>query len=189
MNTNTWTPLIQTERTNIYITHPDMAETVLAYKIRNKARFQLVEPHRAANYFELDNTIKRIEQMQKETQNKQSFCLIATLKNSHEMIASINFVLFRYDAAQSCSLGYSINQDHEGKGLMYEIVKPSIEYVREHFKIHRITADHLVHNHKSEKILAKLGFEKIGLARSSVFIAGKWQDQILNALIFDREDN
>ena len=180
-----WLPLIETERTHIHITQTYMAETLLDYKIKNRDRFQLVEPHREANYYELQSTKQRIENMQLEMQQEKSFCLIATLKNNQNIIASVNFVLFRYAAAQSCSLGYSIDQDFEGQGLMYEIVKSAIEYVRDHFQIHRITADHLVQNHKSQKILARLGFEKIGLARSSVFINGQWQDQISHALIFD----
>lgn len=38
-------------------------------------------------------------------------------------------------------------------------------------------------NIRSERVLLKLGFEKEGLAKSYLKIAGKWQDHILTAKI------
>lgn len=183
-----WTPLIETERTNIYITRPDMAETLLNYKIKNKTYLEIYEPERDPSYYTLSDTLERIINMQKDMHDKKCLSLIAMPKGSQKMIASINFTNFIYGAFQACYLGYSIDQDYEGQGIMFEITQAAIDHVKENFKIHRIMANHLVDNHRSANLLKRLGFEKEGYARAYVRINGKWQDHILNALVFDEHE-
>ncbi len=45
--------------------------------------------------------------------------------------------------------------------------------------LHRLQAGTLVHNTGSQKVLERNGFERIGLARAYLKIAGRWQDHIL----------
>jgi ribosomal-protein-alanine N-acetyltransferase len=66
---------------------------------------------------------------------------------------------------------------------MYEIIQHGIKYMKEEFGLHRIMANHMISNVRSEKLLMRLGFEKEGLAKSYLKINGKWQDHILNSLI------
>ncbi|WP_294033064.1 hypothetical protein [uncultured Moraxella sp.] len=40
-------------------------------------------------------------------------------------------------------------------------------------------------NHKSAKVLARLGFVKEGYAKAYLQIAGRWQDHVLTALTND----
>jgi len=42
------------------------------------------------------------------------------------------------------------------------------------------------HNAASERVLFKLGFEKEGIARKYLKIAGKWEDHILTSKINER---
>ncbi len=181
-------PLIQTERTQIFTVHTDFAEQLLDYKIKNKAYLEIYEPEREASYYTLSDTIERVKNMQQDMHDKKCLSLIAMPKDSQKMIASINFTNFIYGAFQACYLGYSIDQDYEGKGIMFEIAQAAIDHVKENLPIHRIMANHLVDNHRSAKLLKRLGFEKEGYARAYVRINGKWQDHILNALIFDEHE-
>jgi ribosomal-protein-alanine N-acetyltransferase len=45
--------------------------------------------------------------------------------------------------------------------------------------MHRLEAGTLVDNVASQRVLEKNGFERIGLARAYLRIAGEWRDHIL----------
>jgi ribosomal-protein-alanine N-acetyltransferase len=49
--------------------------------------------------------------------------------------------------------------------------------------LHRIMANHMPSNLRSAKLLQSLGFEREGVARSYLQIAGQWEDMVLNALV------
>jgi ribosomal-protein-alanine N-acetyltransferase len=49
--------------------------------------------------------------------------------------------------------------------------------------LHRLQADTLVHNTASQRVLARNGFTRIGLAPRSLRIAGRWQDHVLHQLL------
>ena len=71
---------------------------------------------------------------------------------------------------------------------MSEIVQASIKYMQNEFKLHRIMANYLPYNHRSAKLLKRLGFEKEGYAKDYLKINGQWQDHVLNALILEQKD-
>lgn len=72
---------------------------------------------------------------------------------------------------------------------MSEVLTQAMQYVHKTYHIHRIMANHLAHNKRSKKVLAKLGFAREGYAKSYLKINGIWQDHILNAYVFDKEKN
>lgn len=44
-------------------------------------------------------------------------------------------------------------------------------------------SNHMPSNVRSERLLARLGFEREGYARAYLKIAGRWEDMVLNSLI------
>lgn len=84
---------------------------------------------------------------------------------------------------QSSLLGYAIDKDFEGKGLMTEALQAVIEYAFQVQNLHRLEANHLPENARSAKVLEKLGFTRIGTAPNYLNIAGGWKDHCLNQLI------
>jgi ribosomal-protein-alanine N-acetyltransferase len=49
--------------------------------------------------------------------------------------------------------------------------------------MHRIMASHLPRKLRSAALLARLGFEREGYARSYLRIDGTWEDMVLSSLI------
>ncbi|WP_325097303.1 GNAT family N-acetyltransferase [Marinomonas spartinae] len=84
---------------------------------------------------------------------------------------------------QACSLGYSIGQQHQGKGLMTEILQASIAYMFETVGLNRVMASYMPANKASGRVLEKLGFEREGYARKYLKIAGNWEDHVLTSFI------
>ena len=54
-----------------------------------------------------------------------------------------------------------------------------LAWVRDDLHLHRVEASTLVHNVGSQRVLAKAGFEPIGMAPRYLRVAGEWQDHNL----------
>ena len=84
---------------------------------------------------------------------------------------------------QSCHMGYSIDRNFEGQGRMQRIAEHTIAYAFGELNLHRIIANHMPKNIRSQALLKKLGFEREGYAKEFLKINGKWEDHVLNSLI------
>lgn len=85
----------------------------------------------------------------------------------------------------SCVMGYQIDREQEGKGLMREALQVAIRYMFAEQKLHRIGANYRPENVRSGRLLARLGFRIDGLSRNYLFIDGAWRDHILTSLTND----
>jgi [ribosomal protein S5]-alanine N-acetyltransferase len=88
-------------------------------------------------------------------------------------------------ASQSASLGYWLDQASGGRGLATAAVRDITRLAFAELGLHRIQADTLVDNVPSQRVLARTGFVRMGLAPSYLKIAGRWQDCILHQLVND----
>jgi ribosomal-protein-alanine N-acetyltransferase len=80
---------------------------------------------------------------------------------------------------QSCSVGYWISQESNGRGLATAALAHIKEVAFAELGLHRVQAETLVHNAASQAVLARNGFERIGYAPRYLKIADRWQDHIL----------
>jgi ribosomal-protein-alanine N-acetyltransferase len=78
-------------------------------------------------------------------------------------------------------LGFAIDREFEGRGLMREALAASIDWLFGTLNLHRVQASHRPENERSRRLLARLGFEREGLARQYLFIDGAWRDHVINA--------
>lgn len=104
------------------------------------------------------------------------------------LVARINFTQIVRGAFHSCMLGYAIDRDYERRGLMHEALAASIDWAFEAPNLHRVQANHRPENGRSERLLARLGFVREGLARQYLYIDGAWRDHVLNARLNPRFD-
>jgi ribosomal-protein-alanine N-acetyltransferase len=73
-------------------------------------------------------------------------------------------------------MGYWVDVELIGRGLATAAVNGVCDYARERWNLHRIEAGTNVENVASQRVLAKCGFEEIGLSRSHLYINGRWAD-------------
>ena len=88
-------------------------------------------------------------------------------------------------AFQSASLGYWLARAAGGRGLATAAVRDIARLAFAELGLHRLQADTLVHNVPSQRVLARNGFVRIGLAPRYLKIAGRWQDCLLHQLVSD----
>lgn len=87
---------------------------------------------------------------------------------------------------QNAGLGYWVDAEYAGKGLATAAVQAIVRVARVDLGLHRVEASTLLHNHGSQRVLRKAGFEHIGMAPSYLRIAGTWQDHNLYQVILHR---
>ncbi|MFN7038281.1 MAG: GNAT family N-acetyltransferase [Alphaproteobacteria bacterium] len=100
-----------------------------------------------------------------------------------KLIGMINFSNIIRGVFQSCFLGYKIDQNYQGLGIMKNAVKTALKYIFEVLNLHRVSANYLPYNTRSAKLLESLGFKQEGIALKYLYINGKWEDHILTSLI------
>jgi ribosomal-protein-alanine N-acetyltransferase len=84
---------------------------------------------------------------------------------------------------QSCSVGYWVGVTHTGRGLATAAVRDILGVAFGELGLHRVQAETLLHNVRSQRVLKRNGFVRIGMAPAYLNIAGRWQDHILYQVV------
>ncbi|WP_083508857.1 GNAT family N-acetyltransferase [Arthrobacter alpinus] len=104
---------------------------------------------------------------------------LAILNSDGDLAGRLNISGIVHGAFQSAVLGYWVSETENGAGLASAAVAEAIEYAGQQLGLHRIQAETLLDNVRSQKVLEKNGFIRYGLAPEYLNIAGRWQDHIL----------
>jgi ribosomal-protein-alanine N-acetyltransferase len=80
---------------------------------------------------------------------------------------------------QSANVGYWVDQGRNGRGLATRALAALLDTAFGELGLHRVAACTRLENHASQRVLAKNGFTRIGIARRHLFVGGEWRDQIL----------
>jgi ribosomal-protein-alanine N-acetyltransferase len=83
---------------------------------------------------------------------------------------------------QNAYLGYWIDAEHQGRGLMTEAVRATTTFAFTAARLHRVQAAVMPGNAASRRVLEKAGYRQEGLACRYLCIAGKWSDHVLFAV-------
>jgi len=158
------------------------------YYSRNRTHFAPWEPVRSADFYQHSYMLDRILEAEGEFHADKQVKLGVFCPHHQKMIASIDFSQIVRGPLQACFVGYSIDAQRQGQGLMQECMPPCLAYMFNEFNIHRVMATYMVNNVRSAALLQRLGFEKEGYAKSYLNIAGRWEDHVLTALVNPSHD-
>jgi ribosomal-protein-alanine N-acetyltransferase len=84
---------------------------------------------------------------------------------------------------QSCTLGYWVSAADNGRGLATAAAHDIVQAAFDGLRLHRIEASTQVHNIKSQRVLERTGFIRIGVAPEYLNIDGDWKDVALYQLV------
>ena len=156
---------------------------LVEYENENHQHLSKWQPIRKADYFSIEQTKKRVKESIDNFHSGASITLVGLNHDKSTIIGTCTFSNIVYGVFQACHLGFSVSENHQGKGLMFEMLTASLNYVFSEFDLHRVMANYIVTNTRSGKLLTNLGFKQEGLAGSYLKIAGKWEDHILTSKI------
>ena len=95
-------------------------------------------------------------------------------KETGILIGVISLTLDQYN--HKGDIGYLMDKDYWGKGLMTEACWSVVSYGFGVLKLHRIDISHMVGNIGSQKVINKLGFQMEGCWREAHFKDGRFVD-------------
>lgn len=176
-------PCLHTARTVMLVLAPERAALLHAYRVGNRAHLAPWEPARTPDYFSEDSAREHLAQALAQARAGSALHFAALDRDSGRMVARCAFTNIVRGVFQACHLGFSIAADEQGSGLMHEVVAAGISHMFDHEGLHRIMANHLPRNTRSESLLRRLGFEREGYARSYLRIGSRWEDMVLNSLV------
>jgi ribosomal-protein-alanine N-acetyltransferase len=176
-------PLV-TDRLHVVLARPEQAAAHVDFFVRNDAHFRPWDPPRPvgvhAEAFWREQLQRAVDEFDSGTAVR-----LAGFANSapERMVLRINLTQIARGPFQSAILGYAVCAAEQGTGLMTEALHAVIGYAFSELGLHRIEANVVPENRRSLRLLERLGFERIGLARRYLFIDGAWRDHVQHQLI------
>jgi len=159
------------------------AMTCLAMELKNRKLFSKYSGSRNPEFYTPEYQIDSIRRAKKGWDEDTKYNFGIYLSETGELIGGIALNEVMRGALQSCYIGYSLDEDHNGKGYMSEAVKCLLTFAFDVLKLHRIEAGVMPVNIRSQRVLEKCGFVREGLARKNVNFQGKWQDHYSYGII------
>ena len=102
------------------------AELLAKYHQENAEHFAPWEPERSKDYYSKSQLKSRLLSFEKTQDEGKSAYFVGLFKN--EIIAHCSLTNIIYGPLQACHMGYGVSEVHEGKGVMTEVCKLSIDY-------------------------------------------------------------
>lgn len=175
---------LRTERTLLRVAEPEDVAELLAFHTRNFAHLAPNSPRRPEPFLTEAHWQHAITRDREDfAAGRSARLLLCLTPNPQRIIGAVNLNNITRGAAQYADLGYALDAEMQGQGLMQEAVRAAIAFAFGPLNLHRIRACYLPTNERSGAVLRRLGFVVEGYARDYLFIDGRWQDQILTSLI------
>jgi [ribosomal protein S5]-alanine N-acetyltransferase len=173
-----------TERLILKVLNKTYAEEVLDYYLRNREFLEEWEALKCDEFYTKEYHEKLLEDELASIEDGKLLKLwIIKKDNESRVIGCISFNNIVKGAFLSCHLGYKLDKDEINKGFITEAVKKGIEIMFDKFNLHRIEANIMPKNKRSQRVVEKLGFYNEGLAKKYLKINGRWEDHIHMVLL------
>lgn len=180
-------PELRSARLQCRLAEPRDAQVMHAYRIANCRHLAPWEPLRAAEYYTLDHCLRTVADGRCVARQGSGYPFLVLDADSGQMLATFTLAQVMCGPFQGCLLGYGVAAGQQGRGIMREALEPALDWAlgqgKNQLGLHRVMANYLPRNERSGRLLASLGFEREGLARSYLQIAGAWEDHVLTAKI------
>jgi len=110
------------------------------------------------------------------------FQLGICLKESGNLIGDFGFHFPEHSPCQ-VELGITLARPYQGKGYATEAMTTALEYCFLTLKKHRVFASVDPENRASIALLERLGFRREAHFRESLWLRGKWMDDVIYAML------
>ncbi len=149
--------------------------------------FEIYSSEKAMKYFgkhpykKIDEAEERIQSAITAFQKKEGLRWAITVKGSDKLTGTAGVWRLVKDHFRG-EIGYELSPDHWQKGIMSEALNEILNFAFNKMNLHTIEANIDPENIASEKLLAKLGFEKEGHLKESFFFNNKFEDNAIYSL-------
>jgi len=160
----------------------DDAPAVAELLRRNRGFLAPWQPIRDEHFFTDDGQRESLSKAL--TEHGEGRCMPLGIQDaSGAVVGAITLTSIIRGAFQSCSVGYWLAEDAQGQGLATAALREAVALAFQELGLHRVQAETLTHNTRSQRVLERLGFVRYGEAPAYLKIAGEWQDHVLYQLL------
>ncbi|MEO1552878.1 MAG: ribosomal protein S5-alanine N-acetyltransferase [Pseudomonadota bacterium] len=175
--------MILSKRLLLVTQGPEHLPDLRTYYLENADHLDDWEPARSDDFHSVSAWRMRLQAVSEDHQAERALKLVIRDRESGRVFGVCNYTNIVRGSFQACHLGYSLAQSAQGQGIMYEALAASLHYVFTRLNLHRVMANYMPENQRSERLLTRLGFEREGLAKRYLEINGSWRDHVLTAKI------
>ncbi len=197
-------PRLDTPRLVLRASAPGLAVAVSEFHHRNQRHFAPWSPPQPPGFWDVGPTRERLAREAEEFQEGRLWRYWISWQDAHASrpMATDLRLPPRFDARdppvigqcqisqvsrgvyQSAMLGYSLDEQAQGHGLMHEAVHHVIHTMfSPTVWLHRLQASVRPDNGPSLRVLKRLGFHREGVSPRYLFIDGRWRDHETHALL------
>ncbi|MEW2417773.1 GNAT family protein [Streptomyces sp. NPDC046866] len=146
---------------------------------RNRTHMAPFEPWRPEAFYTEAGQRARIEALLEEQAGGRVVPYVLIEEAGGTPIGMMNLGSIALGPFRSGGVGYWVDRAWHGRGVATAALLEVCRIARDELGLHRVEAGTLVDNTASQRVLAKAGFERIGLAPKYLHINGAWRDHRL----------
>jgi ribosomal-protein-alanine N-acetyltransferase len=177
-------PRIETERLVLRLGEAGDADAIARYFTENRAHLAPSRPIVGEEFYTAPFWRAQADAHLAELREGRSVRLFVFPRSEPaRVIGNVNFTQIFRHPAHYCVMGYGLDREHVGRGMMSEAVGAAVEYMFREQRIHRVMANYVPRNERSGSLLRRLGFTVEGYARDYLLLNGRWEDHILTSRI------
>lgn len=129
-----------------------------------------------------DEALGHIKMIEDKIQNAEGINWAITLKGDPKLLGIIGHYRIKPEHYRA-EIGYMLDPDYQGKGIITEAIKPVLAYGFEHMKLHSIEAIIDPGNTGSAMVLEKNGFVREAHLKENEFYDGRFLDTVIYSLL------
>lgn len=177
-------PRVRLDGPRIYLQPPCMKDwrDWCEVRARNEAYLKPFEPLWPENCLNKNFFRRRLCRQQCDWEQQLARYFLIRRNDTGALIGGININNLQFGAARHGSLGYWIDEAHQGHGYMGEAISLVLSYAFMGLGLMRVHAACVPENDKSKRLILRSGLKEEGFAPAYLQINGAWRDHHLFAI-------
>ncbi len=154
---------------------------LLAYVQRNHAHHGPWAPPPRDPVETLETVGRRIEESRRDALAGTAFRWRCRWREDPDgpVVGNVSLTRIERGALERASLGFAVDVEQQGKGLVVEAVEAVIDFAANTLGLRILEAGHAPQNLRSAATLRRIGFVPFGYARDYLHVGGRVQDHVL----------
>ncbi|MFC4888534.1 GNAT family N-acetyltransferase [Streptomyces beijiangensis] len=153
---------------------------------RNREHLRPWDPVRPESFFTYEGQLTRLAGLLGDRDAGRAMPWL--LFDADRVIGAVNLGNIALGPFRSAGLGYWLDGGQTGRGLATAAVETVCRSARDDLGLHRVEAGTILENAASQRVLAKCGFQEIGIAPRYLSINGAWRDhRLFQRILHERE--
>ncbi len=173
--------VLTTERLLLSIMPASHAEQFLTYSQRNHEHHAPWAPPPRDPVETVETVRRRLDESRRDAIAGTAFRWRLRWRDDPDgpVVGNVSLTRIERGPMERAGLGFALDVDQQGKGLVVEAVEAVIDHAANVLKLRFLEAGHAPQNLRSAATLRRIGFVPYGYARDYLHVGGRVQDHVL----------